>query len=418
MRNEELDFMIHDRSVQQQLAAGYRRYLLEDVMPFWELRTKDPRFVGFLTDFDREGQLTSTDKNMWLHGRQVWMFSALYNYVEKRAEWLNLAIWGREFIKRYGDAGGGKWHYILTRQGEVIQGPVSIFADMFVLLGLSEFAIAANTTEDFANIIETFGHIERKVLAGELKNVAPMSWNPKLKKHGIYMICLNMIAAVRKVLGEERVAPLRDHCLDAIMETFVKKDSLLLYEAVDLAGNVEDSAEGMLINPGHTFESMWFCMEEGIRAGKPAIVQLAAQVVCKMLERSWDEQYGGIYYMLDARGGKPSFQDWVPGRELQSNEKVWWTHAEALYAVLLASTATGNERLGAKFVQLSDWCWNRFHDKVYGEWYYVLHREGLPRLTNKGGFQKAGFHLPRALLKIHLLLKHGIAKDQPWFQTL
>jgi N-acylglucosamine 2-epimerase len=37
-----------------------------------------------------------------LQGRQVWLFSMLYNKVEKKREWLDCAIEGAEFLKKYG----------------------------------------------------------------------------------------------------------------------------------------------------------------------------------------------------------------------------------------------------------------------------------------------------------------------------
>ena len=40
-----------------------------------------------------------TDKFIWLQGREVWLFSMLYNKVEKRQEWLDCAIQGGEFLK-------------------------------------------------------------------------------------------------------------------------------------------------------------------------------------------------------------------------------------------------------------------------------------------------------------------------------
>ena len=63
------------------LAGFYRQHLLAEVMPFWEGRTKDSECGGYFTCFDRQGNLTDADKYIWFQGRQLWMFSALYNRV-------------------------------------------------------------------------------------------------------------------------------------------------------------------------------------------------------------------------------------------------------------------------------------------------------------------------------------------------
>ena len=38
------------------------------------------------TNPDRDGSVYDTDKFIWLQGREVWLFSMLYNKVEKRPE--------------------------------------------------------------------------------------------------------------------------------------------------------------------------------------------------------------------------------------------------------------------------------------------------------------------------------------------
>ena len=40
--------------------------------------------VDYFTCLDRQGNVFDTDKFIWLQGREVWMFSMLYNKVEKR----------------------------------------------------------------------------------------------------------------------------------------------------------------------------------------------------------------------------------------------------------------------------------------------------------------------------------------------
>lgn len=402
------------------IAADVKRHLLDDIIAYWEGKTRDPLYYGFLTEFDREGLLTAPTKNMWMQGRQVWMFSALHRYVQPQVSWLDLAGWGREFIMKNGYAGNGRWHYVLDRFGKPLQGPTSIFADMFVLQGLCEYSLAVGyaSADDFDRISATFDSIERRILSEDLTDIEPQKYVPGMQKQGVYMICLNMISTVRKYMGEERIAKLRDYCLDKIMGVFLKREELLLYESLDMDGHVKDTAEGRLINPGHTFESMWFCMEEGIRLGRKDIVQLAANAVESGLLRSLDPEYGGLLYMLDAKGDTPVCKDWIEARDLKWNEKVWWTHAEALYALLLAAVATDNRKLFLSFQEIYGWCRRHFHDSLYGEWYYALQRDGTPRLLNKGGLQKACFHLPRALMKIYLLLEHGLSENKTWYKSL
>ena len=72
----------------KKLANQYRDELLDNVLPFWLEHSQDLEFGGYFSCLDREGKVFDTDKFIWLQGREVWMFSMLYNKVEKRQEWL------------------------------------------------------------------------------------------------------------------------------------------------------------------------------------------------------------------------------------------------------------------------------------------------------------------------------------------
>ena len=114
------------------LAKFYRERLLEDVMPFWEPRTRDEECGGYFTCFDRAGALTDRTKYIWFQGRQLYMFSALYNRVERRPEWLDLARHGRDFIVKHAYAGNGRWVWRIAPQKSlsIIPLPASTFYEL------------------------------------------------------------------------------------------------------------------------------------------------------------------------------------------------------------------------------------------------------------------------------------------------
>ena len=92
--NNSMDF--------EKLASLYKNELLDSVLPFWLEHSQDHEYGGYFTCLDREGKVFDTDKFIWLQCREVWMFSMLYNKVEKRKEWLDCAVQGGEFLKKYG----------------------------------------------------------------------------------------------------------------------------------------------------------------------------------------------------------------------------------------------------------------------------------------------------------------------------
>ena len=70
----------------KQLAAQYKNELFENVLPFWLHRSQDFEQGGYYTYLNRRGEVFDTDKFVWLQGREVWLFSMLYNKVEKQKE--------------------------------------------------------------------------------------------------------------------------------------------------------------------------------------------------------------------------------------------------------------------------------------------------------------------------------------------
>ena len=102
----------------KQLIEQYHTELYDSVIPFWLEKSVDHEFGGYFTCLDREGKVFDTDKFIWLQGREVWMLSMLYNNVEKRPEWLEAAVKGAEFLKKYGHDGNFNWYFSTTREGK------------------------------------------------------------------------------------------------------------------------------------------------------------------------------------------------------------------------------------------------------------------------------------------------------------
>jgi N-acylglucosamine 2-epimerase len=387
------------------LAAFYRGQLLDDVLPFWEKRALDTVHGGLFHQFDREGRLLGTDKNCWCEGRMVWMFSALFNQVEKRPAWLELARSGRDFLVAHAHAGGGRWHYLLAGEGAVLRPERSFFTDAFVLTGLAEYARASGSDQDADLIDITFAALVRNFEADGFDEFHHFHLDPGRLWHSVAMIGLYVASVLTPLLGTARTRPLADACLGRILRVFARDDLRCLLESVGRDGRALDDATGRRINPGHTMESMWFCMEEALRRGDRALVERSVQVIDWAWEKGYDPVHGGLFNILDRTGGEPAGYDPRASFDEGWDDKVWWVHSEALYALLLAATETGREDLYERFLALHTWCQRFFHDPEHGEWYAYLHRDGAPRVTDKGTWIKAAFHVPRNLMQIMLLLE-------------
>ena len=125
----------------KQLAGQYKTELLDSVIPFWLEKSPDRQFGGYFSCLTREGTVFDTDKFLWLQGRQVWMFAKLYNQVEQREDWLECAIHGAEFLKRFGHDGDYNWYFSLNRAGKPLVQPYNIFSYTFAAMAFAQLAI-------------------------------------------------------------------------------------------------------------------------------------------------------------------------------------------------------------------------------------------------------------------------------------
>ncbi len=374
------------------VAERYRRSLQDDVIPFWMKYSPDNECGGFFTCLDRQGRVYDTDKFVWLQGREVWMFSHLYNNVEKKQEWLNMALSGATFLEKYGCDPDGNFYFSLTRDGKPLVHPYNIFSDCFAAMAFGELFRATGNSR-YGNIaLRTFN------------NILARSDNPKgrwsksyhdtrpLKGFSLPMILSNLSGIISHLLDEETVGRIADDCIHEVMNVFYSMDHGVILENVAPDGSFSDTFEGRLINPGHAIEAMWFMMDLAERRGDMMLAQKAAGITLDTLAKSWDEQYGGIFYFLDVKGHPPQQLEW--------DQKLWWVHIETLISLAKGYRLTGDQRCLDWFEKIDSYTWSRFPDPEYGEWYGYLTRRGEVLLPLKGGKWKGCFHVPRGLLQV------------------
>lgn len=378
-------------------ADQYKSELLDNIIPFWMNHSKDNDFGGYFTSLNRYGQVFDTDKFMWLQGREVWLFSMLYNKVEKNPQWLSMALHGAEFMKQYGRDQLGNWYFSLTREGKPLVQPYNIFSDCFAAMAFSELYKATGNDEFKQIALNTFNNITaRQQNPKGIYNKAFPGTRP-LKSFSLPMILCNLSLIMEEVLGTENVNQTIQPLIREVMDVFYHKDSGLILENVTPEGQFSDSYEGRLINPGHTNESMWFMMDLAVRNNDPALIDRCIEILLRSTEKGWDKQYGGIFYFLDIKGH--------PTQQLEWDQKLWWVHIETLISMAKAYRLTGNETCKSWFKTIHDYTWTHFKDPQYAEWFGYLNRQGNPLLELKGGKWKGCFHVPRGMYEIWKILE-------------
>ena len=84
--------------------------------------------------------------------------------------------------------------------------------------------------------------------------------------------------------------------------------------------------------------------------------------------------------------------------------KLWWPHAEALYALLLLALRTGREDLSPWHERLHAYVFRTFPAGPGREWVQIRDRDGAPLEATVALPVKDPFHVARALLLLVELL--------------
>ena len=381
----------------KKLAEQYKSELLDKVLPFWLNNSQDKEFGGYFTCLERDGSVFDTDKFIWLQGREVWMFATLYNKVEKRQEWLDCAIQGAEFLKKYGHDGNLNWYFSLDREGNPLVEPYNIFSYTFAVIAFGQLSIATGNKEYAEIAKKTFDIVLSKVTNPKGKWNKAVAGTRNMKSFALPMILCNVALEIESLLEPDFLKKTIDTCIHEVMEVFYRPELGLIVEHIGTDGELKDNFDGRLLNPGHAIEAMWFIMDLGARLGRKDLIEKAVEIALNEVEYGWDKEYDGIFYFMD-RLGRPT-------QQLEWDQKLWWVHIETLITMIKGYQLTGNKKCLEWFERVHNYVWTHFVDEEYPEWYGYLNRQGEVLLPLKGGKWKGCFHVPRGLFQCWQILE-------------
>ena len=380
-----------------QLRDFYRTELLENVVPFWSKYGVDREHGGFFTCLDQDGSVYSTDKPVWFMGRTTWLYASLFNRVEQKQEWLELAKHGYKFLREHCYGSDGKLYFSVTREGAGLQMRRYVFSEVFAVLAFSALATATRDAVIKQQAIDTFDRFNHFTSTPGLlpAKIDPVS--RPAKGLSPLMCRLNLADELFKLTGDEKYETIITDSVNDFFASFVKSKERVVLEMVSPDGQPIDTPMGRVMNPGHAIETAWFLTEIGRRRNDRDLVDRSLQILDWSMEKGWDKEYGGLLYFVDVEG--------KPSPYLEHDMKLWWPHSEALYAALLAYHLTGNKKYSEMYELIHQWTFSHFPDRTHGEWFGYLRRDGSVSTKLKGNMWKGPFHVPRCMLLCLQLLE-------------
>ena len=383
----------------------FKSELLESCVPFWLKYGVDAEYGGILNCLDRTGQVYSEDKSVWMQGRAGWMFSYIYNNIEKKEEYLAFAKSCIDFATEHCIDADGRMFFTVTREGKPLRKRRYWFSETFYIMANAEYYMATGDVSYLETAKKYFGFVYDMYQdpAADPFKITPKGYSQTraTKTLANPMILLN-VAAIMRDADPENFDDY-DQIMTGLIEDikcFYKPEYQAMFENINAEDNsvILNSAPCRVINPGHDIECAWFVLEEGIKRGDKELTSFAAEVFDTAFERGWDKEYGGITYFKDILG--------LPVEAYEHDMKLWWPHNEAVIASLMLYKHTGEQKYADIFKQVCDYAFDHFSDPEYGEWFGYLRRDGkCTEPPCKGHTYKGPFHVMRMLAKCVKMLE-------------
>ena len=390
-----------DPEVKKRLEAerNWIKDQLETCVAFWLEHGIDSVNGGVYTCLDRQGNVYSTDKSVWMQGRCAWTFSYLCRLYGVRPEWMEAAKSCLDFLEDHciNHDAGGRLYFTVTAEGAPLRQRRYNFSEGFYCIANAEYYGISGQSVYLERARRAYK------LIYDLNNALiedPTHLGPKTipetratKALGDPMIFLNIIGIMRRV-DPDNTAEYDAHakeCTDRIINEHFRPELGCTLESVNADGEPElYYTAGRVVNPGHDIECSWFMMDEANYRSDTKLHEVAEQIFRLAIEAGWDKEYDGILYFIDALG--------KPTEAYEHDMKLWWPHNEAMIASSKAYRDTQDSYYLEWFFRVMDYIREHFADPEYGEWYGYLRRDGLPTMPpTKGSTFKGPFHVPRAL---------------------
>ena len=382
----------------------YKELFTEELMdycaPFWLKYGQDKEYGGVLNCIDKNGQVYSTDKAVWMQGRTAWTYSKLCNQFGYKKDWADFAKSCLTFEKEYCiDKTDGRMYFTVTKDGKPLRKRRYWFSETFyIIANIEHYAVSKdNSYLDEARKYYDFVYGIYKNPTSDPYKITPKTIGEtrRLKPLAQPMILLNVSRNMADIDTERKEYYFSNiNGLISDIKQFYKPELKAMLEAVRVGDNafLSDVAEARIVNPGHDLECCWFLLEEAERLKDKDLIEFVETVYEQAIKIGWDEEFGGILYFKDVLG--------KPVEAYEHDMKLWWPHNEAIIASLALYRLTKKEKYKEWFIKFVDYAFKHFSERNTGEWLGYLRRDGKPTEPPvKGHTYKGAFHVMRMLIK-------------------
>lgn len=354
-----------------------------NIIPFWERNSIDKN-GGFYGRVLCDGSpVTTSNKGFSLNARILWAFSKTYSQTQKESH-SNIAHRAFDYICEYFiDYENGGAYSLLNSSGLPLSYSKATYCQAFLIYGMCEYYRIFKEEKSLHLAMDTFSLLHNNLLSptGGYYEETDRKWNlhPEFSHNLFHDDCtvtvlgtnlhiLEALTALYKISKDPLVkTALQAHC-DWIITSSYELSTHHMKAGMNLKGDRTDGE----VSFGHDSECVYLLIEAANVLGDFSLAEKAKdieyKIMCQLLTEGIDPKNHGVYYAKDRYSQKIT------------NEKIWWTQAEALIACLDTYQNSNDTQFLVAALNIWQYISSHLVDNTYGEWHCI---ENLNVLHNK-----------------------------------
>jgi len=412
----------------QQILDVTKDYFTDRLIPFWAKRAYEPKYGGFQTNYNKNGERTNvTEKTLLCQGRCIFTFSHVLRSGFHHPDLENMVEKGIQFLLKYfKDQKYGGYYWIVSEKGKPRDDNKVIYGHSFLIYGLAEYALLTgneNAKNEALEILDLILTNATDTINGGYNEHFDRRFNPKItRKDNIYhksldvhMHLMEAFTTLYELTGEEKHRILLEQIIDLIFEKMIDKSSgtgmPMFTKDWDPLPNTElkmvwgsdrfekKEKDVSITSYGHNIELGWLYLHalDILGTKNEQTVKRAIPLFEHTINHGIDWDNGGLF-VEGKRNGKPT-----------DTNKEFWQQAEALTGFLDAYIITRNVKYLDAFKNIHKFVFEKMINWDQGEWFPLLDKEGRIIWDYMGHNWKICYHTMRStglvIKKLHQIIR-------------
>ena len=385
----------------EQLRDRYKAELFDNFIPNMDKYAIDHEYGGVMCSLDvRSGELANKNKTAWFVGRGMWVYSFMYNNIEKNPRYLEIARKSKDLLLKLQPTDDSFWAQQFTYDGKPLTGPGDIYGSLFVAEGLAQYAEASGEKQYrglakkiIFDCVERYDRPDYNYNIGSYFRDAPQIKGTRVLGH--WMIFLSLCTQMLKLEPDADLEGLAARSVDAILNYHVNKDYGLTNEILNHDLSLPDNEFSKFSIVGHGLETITFVMFEAARLKDANLFRAAEPIFKKHVDVAADALYGGYFSTLR----NVDKYTWGLGKSL-------WCQQEVLNGALFLVEHTGDEWGKRHFARTDSYIYEKFFNSTNKFW----HSGGDRKMINPNVTLLEHYHHARQLMYGLLSIERMISR--------